>query len=152
MAHLLRSVALPDALSTAPPPRGLKLIRSETFRRLRTRSARLAARDGLIVSFTRRGRPGASGSRRGCAGRRCVPRRGRGHASRWIQIGYAASDGPVARSLGLLAAAQGDTRAAAAHLEHALRLCAAAGAPAFEARARADLAGLERDGARSSQM
>ena len=57
MAHLLLSVALPDAFAAAPPPRGLKLIRSETFRRLRTRSARLAARDGLIVSFTVPARP-----------------------------------------------------------------------------------------------
>ena len=53
---------------------------------------------------------------------------------------------------GLLAAAQSDMRAAASHLEHALRLCATAGAPAFEARARADLAGLERHGARSLEM
>ena len=61
-------------------------------------------------------------------------------ASRWVQVGYAASDGPVARSLGLLAAARGDVPQATAHLEHALGLCAAAGATAFEARARADLA------------
>ena len=44
-------------------------------------------------------------------------------ASRWVQIGYAASDGPVARSLGLLAAARGDAPRAAAHFEHALALC-----------------------------
>jgi hypothetical protein len=61
-------------------------------------------------------------------------------ASRWVQVGYAASDGPVARSLGLLAAARGDAPQAVAHFEHALRLCTAAGAAAFEARARADLA------------
>jgi tetratricopeptide (TPR) repeat protein len=60
-------------------------------------------------------------------------------ATRWVQVGYAASDGPVARSLGLLAAALGDAPRAAAHLGHALDLCAAAGAAAFEARARADL-------------
>ena len=65
------------------------------------------------------------------------------HATRWVQIGYAASDGPVARSLGLLAAALGKPPRAAMHLERALRLCVAAGAPAFEARARADLADLE---------
>jgi tetratricopeptide (TPR) repeat protein len=59
------------------------------------------------------------------------------YAERWVQIGYAACDGPVARSLGLLATARGDTEAAIAHFEHALALCA--GAPAFEARARADL-------------
>ena len=41
-------------------------------------------------------------------------------ASRWVQIGYAASDGPVARSLGLLAAARGDAPRAAAHFEQAL--------------------------------
>ena len=61
-------------------------------------------------------------------------------ASRWVQVGYAASDGPVARSLGLLAAARGDVPRAAAHFEQALGLCTAAGAAAFEARARADLA------------
>jgi DNA-binding SARP family transcriptional activator len=60
-------------------------------------------------------------------------------ATRWVQVGYAASDGPVARSLGLLAAARGDAGRAAAHLEHALTLCTLAGAVAFEARARADL-------------
>ena len=59
--------------------------------------------------------------------------------SRWVQVGYAASDGPVARSLGLLAAACGDLPRAAAHFEQALGLCTAAGAAAFEARARADL-------------
>jgi hypothetical protein len=59
-------------------------------------------------------------------------------ASRWIQIGYAAGDGPVARVLGLLAAACGDTERAVAHLEDALRACALA--PAFAVRAHADLA------------
>ncbi|MDA0159196.1 AAA family ATPase [Solirubrobacter ginsenosidimutans] len=59
-------------------------------------------------------------------------------AGRFVQIGYAAGDGPVARSLGLLAAASGDAPRAAAHLEHALALCS--GAPALELRARADLA------------
>ena len=61
-------------------------------------------------------------------------------ATRWVQLGYAASDGPVARPLGLLAAALGDAPRAAAHFEQALRLCTAARAAAFEARARADLA------------
>ena len=61
-------------------------------------------------------------------------------ATRWVQIGYTTSDGPVARSLGLLAAARGDAPRAAAHFEQALRLCTLAGAAAFEARARADLA------------
>jgi hypothetical protein len=61
-------------------------------------------------------------------------------ASRWVQVSYAASDGPVARSLGLLAAARGDAPRAVAHFEQALGLCTAAGAAAFEARARADLA------------
>ena len=50
----------------------------------------------------------------------------------------------LARSLGLLAVARGDTAGAIRHFEHALELCTAAGAPAFEARARADLAGLSR--------
>jgi hypothetical protein len=49
----------------------------------------------------------------------------------------------VARSLGILAAARGDTARAAEHLEHALSLCTVAGTAAFEARARADLAGLK---------
>jgi hypothetical protein len=53
---------------------------------------------------------------------------------------YAASDGPVARSLGVLAAACGDAQQAAAHFQHALDLCGSAGVAAFEARARADLA------------
>jgi tetratricopeptide (TPR) repeat protein len=61
-------------------------------------------------------------------------------ATRWVQLGYAASDGPVARPLGLLAAALGDPSRAAAHFEQALDLCSAADAGAFEARARADLA------------
>jgi hypothetical protein len=62
------------------------------------------------------------------------------YESRFVQIGYAGSDGPVARSLGLLAAARGDTPGAVAHLERALALCERAGAPAFAIRARADLA------------
>jgi DNA-binding SARP family transcriptional activator len=60
------------------------------------------------------------------------------YAARFVQIGYAACDGPVARPLGLLAAARGDTATAVAHLEAALRACA--GAPALRARAEADLA------------
>jgi hypothetical protein len=41
------------------------------------------------------------------------------YAVRFVQIGYAACDGPVSRPLGLLAAARGDVRAAVAHLEDA---------------------------------
>jgi DNA-binding SARP family transcriptional activator len=63
-------------------------------------------------------------------------------ADRWVQIGYAASDGPVARSLGLLAQAGGDIDRATAHFEAAL--AGSAGAPAFEARARADLSACAR--------
>ena len=63
------------------------------------------------------------------------------HAESWVQIGYAASDGPVSRLLGLLAAARGDAGAAVAHLEDALRRSRTAGARAFEVRARAELAG-----------
>ncbi|WP_028063109.1 ATP-binding protein [Solirubrobacter soli] len=62
------------------------------------------------------------------------------YESRWMQVGYAAGDGPVARSLGLLAAARGETERAREHLARALAL--SAGAPAFEARARADLSRL----------
>jgi DNA-binding SARP family transcriptional activator len=62
------------------------------------------------------------------------------YASRFVQIGYAACDGPVSRSLGLLAASRGDTPAAVAHFEAALRATAAA--PGLSARARADLAAL----------
>jgi DNA-binding SARP family transcriptional activator len=65
------------------------------------------------------------------------------YATRFVQIGYAAGDGPVARSLGLLATAAGDHQRALAHFEHALALCAAAGAPAFVARARTDLKQLK---------
>ncbi len=57
-------------------------------------------------------------------------------ASRWVQIGYAAGDGPVARSLGMLAAARGDAEQAVVHLEDVLTVCSTAGAPAFEVRAR----------------
>ena len=64
-----------------------------------------------------------------------------GYESRWVQIGYAAGDGPVARSLGLLAAARGETGKAREHLNRALAL--SAGAPAFEVRARTDLSRLE---------
>ncbi len=60
------------------------------------------------------------------------------YASRFVQIGYAACDGPVARALGLLAASRGDTPAAIAHLEAAVAACA--GAPALLARAQAELA------------
>jgi hypothetical protein len=60
------------------------------------------------------------------------------YANRFVQIGYAACEGPVTRSLGLLAASRGDTTTARAHLEAAVRACA--GAPALLARAEADLA------------
>ena len=69
-------------------------------------------------------------------------------AGRWTQIGYAACDGPVARSLGLLAQAQGGFERATAHFEAAL--AASAGAPAFAARARADLSACARARARRS--
>jgi DNA-binding SARP family transcriptional activator len=59
---------------------------------------------------------------------------------RFVQIGYAAGDGPVARSLGLLAAARGETERARGHLERALVL--SAGAAALEVRARTDLSRL----------
>jgi hypothetical protein len=60
------------------------------------------------------------------------------YASRFVQIGYAACDGPVSRSLGLLAGSRGDTAAAVAHLEDAVRATAAS--PALHARAHAELA------------
>ena len=72
------------------------------------------------------------------------------YAARWVQIGYAASDGPVARLLGLLAAARGDLGQAVAHLEDALRR--SAGAPALEVRARAELAGVLGDSAPVADM
>jgi DNA-binding SARP family transcriptional activator len=59
------------------------------------------------------------------------------YEARFVQIGYAAADGPVARSLGLLAP---DAATARRHFEHALTLCA--GAPGLEARARTDLSRL----------
>jgi DNA-binding SARP family transcriptional activator len=68
-------------------------------------------------------------------------------AGRFVQIGYAACDGPVARLLGLLAAARGDSALAAAHLEDALQASRIAGAAALEARARAELAELTAPGA-----
>ena len=49
-------------------------------------------------------------------------------------------DGFGALRLGLLAAARGDTAVAVAHLQDALHACA--GAPALQARARADLAAI----------
>ena len=70
-------------------------------------------------------------------------------ATRWVQIGYTTSDGPVARSLGLLAAARGDAPRAAAHFEQALRLCTLAGAAALRGpRAGRPGAGLPPDGQR----
>jgi hypothetical protein len=64
------------------------------------------------------------------------------YADRWAQIGQGGNAGPVARSLGRMAALLGDTDAAVGHLEDAVRRSAAAGAAAFEAQARADLAEL----------
>jgi hypothetical protein len=64
------------------------------------------------------------------------------YADRWAQIGQGGNAGPVARSLGRLAALRGETDTASVHLEHAARLSAEAGAVRFEAQARADLASL----------
>jgi hypothetical protein len=56
-----------------------------------------------------------------------------------VQVGYAGCLGPVARLLGLLAAARGDHEAAVAHLEAALAMTRSAGLRLFEAQARAEL-------------
>jgi hypothetical protein len=61
------------------------------------------------------------------------------YASCIVQVGYAGCLGPVARLLGLLAAARGDREAAVAHLEAALAISQATGLRLFETQARAEL-------------
>jgi hypothetical protein len=61
------------------------------------------------------------------------------YAGCMVQVGYAGSVGPVARLLGLLAAARDDREAAVRHLEDALVMAEAAGLRLFEAQARAEL-------------
>jgi predicted ATPase/DNA-binding SARP family transcriptional activator len=61
------------------------------------------------------------------------------YSERWVQVGYAGSLGPVARILGLLAAARGERDAAVNHLEDALSRSEAAGLRLFETQARAEL-------------
>jgi tetratricopeptide (TPR) repeat protein len=56
-----------------------------------------------------------------------------------VQVGYAGCLGPVARLLGLLAAARGDRETAVAHLEAALAISQATGLRLFETQARAEL-------------
>jgi DNA-binding SARP family transcriptional activator len=56
-----------------------------------------------------------------------------------VQVGYAGCLGPVARLLGLLAAARGDRETAVAHLEAALAISRATGLRLFETQARAEL-------------
>jgi hypothetical protein len=56
-----------------------------------------------------------------------------------VQVGYAGCLGPVARLLGLLAAARGDREAAATHLEAAVAISQATGLRLFETQARAEL-------------
>ena len=56
-----------------------------------------------------------------------------------VQVGYAGCLGPVARLLGLLAAARGDGEAAVAHLEAALAISHATGLRLFETQAKAEL-------------
>jgi hypothetical protein len=56
-----------------------------------------------------------------------------------VQVGHAGSLGPVARLLGLLAAARGDRKAAAGHLEDALATTETTGLRLFETQARAEL-------------
>jgi hypothetical protein len=55
------------------------------------------------------------------------------YATRFVHVGHAACFGPVARLLGLLAAAQGDEALALAHLSDALRRCREAGSEAYAA-------------------
>jgi hypothetical protein len=64
------------------------------------------------------------------------------YAGCMVQVGYAGALGPVARLLGLLAAAQGDQATAVSHLEDALARTEAAGLHLFEAQARAELSEL----------
>ena len=61
------------------------------------------------------------------------------YASCMVQVGYAGSVGPVARLLGLLAAARGERDVAVLHLEDALSFAEGAGLRLFETQARADL-------------
>ncbi|HMJ94543.1 MAG TPA: AAA family ATPase [Thermoleophilaceae bacterium] len=61
------------------------------------------------------------------------------YASCVVQVGYAGSIGPVARLLGLLAAARGERDTAVRHLEHALRFAEGAGLRLFETQARVEL-------------
>jgi tetratricopeptide (TPR) repeat protein len=56
-----------------------------------------------------------------------------------VHVGYAGCLGPVARLLGLLAAARGDREAAATHLEAAVAISQATGLRLFETQARAEL-------------
>jgi hypothetical protein len=61
------------------------------------------------------------------------------YASCMVQVGYAGSLGPVARLLGLLAAARGDRDGAVRHLEQALGFAEGAGLGLFATQARAEL-------------
>jgi hypothetical protein len=61
------------------------------------------------------------------------------YAGCMVQVGYAGSIGPVARLLGLLAAATGDREAAQLQLEAALAQAASAGLRLFETQARTEL-------------
>jgi DNA-binding SARP family transcriptional activator len=61
------------------------------------------------------------------------------YASCMVQVGYAGSIGPVARLLGLLAAAQGERDAAVRHLENALSFAEGAGLRLYEAQIRTEL-------------
>jgi hypothetical protein len=56
-----------------------------------------------------------------------------------VQVGYAGCLGPVARLLGLLAAARGDREAAVSHLQAALAISQATGLRLFETQARSEL-------------
>ncbi len=61
------------------------------------------------------------------------------YGSCMVQVGYAGSVGPVARLLGLLAAARGDRDAAVQHLEQALSFAEGAGLRLYEAQVRTEL-------------
>jgi hypothetical protein len=61
------------------------------------------------------------------------------YAGCMVQVGYAGSIGPVARLLGLLAAATGDREAAQLQLEAALAQAESAGLRLFETQARTEL-------------
>ena len=64
------------------------------------------------------------------------------YSASMVQVGYAGSLGPVARILGLLAAARGDRDAAVAHLEDALARSQASGLHLFETQTRRELSEL----------